>query len=501
MTSSSPSSPAEIKAKIAKCRGEQERILEDLHTQEGRKAKAAEQYKKLMMGAFSATEEEVEKNLKQFLSCAPSEIKAKPGIAYAKAHQLIDSLEEKKKELQLERVRLEEALGMAIAAAGGMTGNEGEGDEEIRTNSGGMSSLQAMMATILIKVSKVEVRVEANEARLKANEARFVREFEEIKRMLKEEAGKRKREAELKQKLSEMKGWTKLPDMNTERYALGVAVGNGKLFAVGGYGGGYLASGEYLDLKDVDAGWKKGWTKIPDMNTKRRGVGVAVGDGKLFAVGGNDGSNRLKNGEYLDLNNMDAGWKKIPDMNTERSNLGVAVGDGKLFAVGGWDGSNTLRNGEYLDLDDMKAGWTKIPEMNTERRYLGVAVGDGKLFAVGGEDDDWNTLRNGEYLDLKNMKAGWTKIPDMNAKRRHLGVAVGDGKLFAVGGWDGSNTLGNGEYLDLNDMKAGWTKIPDMRSIRWGLKVAIGDGKLFAVGGANDKDVPYKSGEYIRIAM
>ena len=82
-------------------------------------------------------------------------------------------------------------------------------------------------------------------------------------------------------------------------------------------------------------------------------MGVAVGDGKLFAVGGRDGAaagdgKYLKSGEYLDLKNVGAGWKKLPDMDTVRSALSVAVGDGKLFAVGGYDGSNTHKSGEYL---------------------------------------------------------------------------------------------------------------------------------------------------------
>eukprot|EP00466_Bigelowiella_natans_P019503 jgi/Bigna1/144403/aug1.87_g19111 len=293
----------------------------------------------------------------------------------------------------------------------------------------------------------------------------------------------------------------KLPDMMTKREYLGVAVGDGKLFAVGGYdGSNFLKSGEYLDLKNVDAGWKK----LPDMNTMRYGLGVVVGDGKLFAVGGyhfKDGSNLLKSGEYLDLKKMDAGWKKLPDMNIKRDGLGVAVGDSKLFAVGGEGGyRNLLKSGEYLDLKKMDAGWKKLPDMNTERNGLGVAVGDGKLFAVGGFDRS-NYHKSGEYLDLKNVDAGWTKIPDMNTWRSCLGVAVGDGKLFAVGGFGGGDSLASGEYLDLKNVNAGWKKIPDMNTMRKGLGVAVGDGKLFAVGGSAGDEKEHKSGEYLRIAM
>eukprot|EP00466_Bigelowiella_natans_P002349 jgi/Bigna1/145283/aug1.97_g19991 len=296
-------------------------------------------------------------------------------------------------------------------------------------------------------------------------------------------------------KLLEM-GWRKLPDMRTERVGLDVVVGDGKLFAVGGWdGSNHLIIGEYLDLKNVNAGWKE----LPDMGTKRSHLGVAVGDGKLFAVGG---GYDIKSGEYLDLKNMDAGWKELPDMRIERAHLGVAVGDGKLFAVGGSDKVyKNLKSGEYLDLKDVDAGWKELPDMRIERAALSVAVGDGKLFAVGGYGDDGHH-KSGEYLDLKDVDAGWKELPAMmNITRIHLGVAVGDSKLFAVGGRDGrANYLTSGEYLDLKNASARWKELPDMNVERDELGVAVGDGKLFAVGGYDGSNC-HKSGECLRIAM
>eukprot|EP00466_Bigelowiella_natans_P004858 jgi/Bigna1/143226/aug1.77_g17934 len=254
--------------------------------------------------------------------------------------------------------------------------------------------------------------------------------------------------------------------------------------------------------KAIEDHLKEGWKKIPDVNAERNGLGVAVGDGKLFAVGGCDGSNRLKSGECLDLKNVDAGWKKLPDVNTERSGLGVAVGDGKLFAVGGQDeDENDLKSGEHLDLKNVDAGWKKLPDVDAERRQLGVAVGDGKLFAVGGHchEDGGDHLKSGEHLDLKNVDAGWKKLPDVDTERGALGVAVGDGKLFAVGGHDDGDCHKSGEHLDLKNVDAGWKKLSDVNATRVSLGVAVGDGKLFAVGGSDGDRL--KSGEHLRIAV
>jgi len=135
-------------------------------------------------------------------------------------------------------------------------------------------------------------------------------------------------------------------------------------------------------------------------------LGVVVWDDKLFAVGGqNTDCNNLKSGEYLDLKNVNAGWKEIPDMDTAREDLGVAVWDGKLFAVGGQKTLETdpHKSGEYLDLKNVNAGWTKIPDMSTGRYSLGVAFADGKLFAVGGHDDG-KILKSGGYLRVSSHR-------------------------------------------------------------------------------------------------
>ena len=328
------------------------------------------------------------------------------------------------------------------------------------------------------------------------------------------------------QKMSEMNMWKKLPDMETARGGLGVAFGDGKLFAVGGYDNKTnFRSVECLDLSNSEARWEK----LRDMKTARSALGVAFGDGKLFAVGGWDGGGGtyLRSVEYLDLRNSEAEWEKLPDMETARGCLGVAFGNGKLFAVGGWEnGTTPLRSVEYLDLSNSEAKWEKLPDVETARGGLGVAFGDGKLFAVGGCDNTTN-FRSVEYLDLSNLDAGWKKLPDMENFRVDLGVAFGGGKLFAVGGRCTDAPLpllsNSVECLDLKNVEAEcdknkrrrlnvsgfdssrpkWEKtLPDMSFPRrqW-FGVAFGDGKLFVVGGSIFKDFKLQSGEYIRIAM
>jgi len=164
-------------------------------------------------------------------------------------------------------------------------------------------------AKLVKKLEELEKKLKEEVERRKENEAKMAKKLEELEKKLKKEQQETKKAIEnhLKERWKK-KGWRRLPRKETEwnygktelwnygKTELGVAVGDGKLFAVGGrYRSYWFKSVGYLDLKKMDAGWKK----LPDMNTKRSGLGVAVGDGKLFAVGGNGGSDHYKSGEHL----------------------------------------------------------------------------------------------------------------------------------------------------------------------------------------------------------
>lgn len=62
------------------------------------------------------------------------------------------------------------------------------------------------------------------------------------------------------------------------------------------------------------------WTLVQQMHYKRLGVGIAVVDRLLYAIGGFDGKERLKSLEcYHPENNA---WTLIPSMSIGRSGAG-----------------------------------------------------------------------------------------------------------------------------------------------------------------------------------
>ena len=78
-------------------------------------------------------------------------------------------------------------------------------------------------------------------------------------------------------------------------------------------------------------------------------------------------------------------------MGEERSRPGLAVQDGKLYAVGGFNGDDgNLSSVERYD--PAVGAWEAVAPMALARFGAGVAALEGKLYAVGGrvEDDDPN---------------------------------------------------------------------------------------------------------------
>ena len=65
-------------------------------------------------------------------------------------------------------------------------------------------------------------------------------------------------------------------------------------------------------------------------------------------------------------------WTTLSPMNTPRAWPGVAIFDGRIFILGGFDGSNRLRSAEAYDID--ADHWAFISNMLVSRAGCGAAV-------------------------------------------------------------------------------------------------------------------------------
>ncbi|XP_050424984.1 ring canal kelch homolog [Adelges cooleyi] len=237
--------------------------------------------------------------------------------------------------------------------------------------------------------------------------------------------------------------WQSGPEMSTRRCRAGLAVlKDRRVFAVGGFNGSLrVRTVDMLDLSSPSPCW------VPTvaMLARRGTLGVAVLDNCIYAVGGFDGTSGLNSAEVFDCNTQE--WRMISNMSTRRSSVGVGVLNNLLYAVGGYDGLSRqcLKSVEcYHPSTD---SWTPVAEMSVRRSGAGVGVLDGVMYAVGGHDGP--EVRNS--VEAYRPSAGvWTSIADMHMCRRNAGVIALAGLLYVVGGDDGASNLASVEIYNPN---------------------------------------------------
>ena len=125
-------------------------------------------------------------------------------------------------------------------------------------------------------------------------------------------------------------------------------------------------------------------------------------------------------------------------MSTKRAGLGVAVLDGLLYAVGrGYDVSTLNSVEKYGSITNQ---WRIVQSMSTNRMYLGVVAHDGLLYAVGGSSNGSTYLNSVEKHDFKTNQ--WSSVSSMSSGRMGLAFTVLDGDPCVVGEYGWINAMG-----------------------------------------------------------
>ena len=209
---------------------------------------------------------------------------------------------------------------------------------------------------------------------------------------------------------------------------------------------------------------------------------MAVSNGKIYAIGG-WGDINIPHHTVEEYDPAADSWAKRAPMPDFLSALGAAAAaNGKLYVVG--DGQNEIIStvGEY---DPSSDKWTQKASLPDRRFWFGLATaGNGKLYVVGGSLKYTDALTTVEEYDPVTDR--WAAKAAMPTGRQSLRLAAAhNGRLYAVGGdkldpaEESARTVE--EYDPATDSWA--TKAPMLAGrIEFGLATA-GNGKLYAVGG------------------
>jgi N-acetylneuraminic acid mutarotase len=240
-----------------------------------------------------------------------------------------------------------------------------------------------------------------------------------------------------------------------------------------------LTKGMYWinEAQDV-SGWDSG-TSLPV--ARARASAASLG-GKLYvAGGGTSGSGANSSTETLLVYDpLTLAWSALPDMSYPHAYYGLAALGGKLYAIGGWNGSGGSHTNKSECYDPSSNTWADIPFFDLSRSCCNTAALGGKLYVVGG-DNGINDLSSCEVYDP--IDNSWNFIGNMNYPRQCPGVAALGGKLYVIGG-NNSGFLQSAEVYDPIDNS--WNMLPNMVTARMGPSVGAIGGKLYVVGGGTD---------------
>ncbi len=126
-------------------------------------------------------------------------------------------------------------------------------------------------------------------------------------------------------------------------------------------------------------------------------------------------------------------YDELPELPTVQNGLGSAVWDEHLYAIGGANGFGnavpTLRR-----YDPAHRMWHPLAPMPTGRRDAAVAVLDGEIWVIGGDNN--GALQTVEIYDP--AEDAWRQGPALPAGRTGARAIVHDGALLLVGGLNGA---------------------------------------------------------------
>ena len=183
----------------------------------------------------------------------------------------------------------------------------------------------------------------------------------------------------------------------------------------------------------------------------------------------------------------DDSWETMAKMPTARSGLGVAVVDGKIYAIGGSDGNRNLGTNELYDPSTNT--WVSKQPMPTARHRFGITVFENKIYVMGGAGVNGFTDANEVYDPVSGT---WETKASMPAGgRSELAVNAVNGKIYAIGGfflgifWIPSNLTE--VYDPVTDT---WTTKAEMPTAVYSCTSAVVDNKIYLIENGRSVTVP-----------
>jgi len=282
--------------------------------------------------------------------------------------------------------------------------------------------------------------------------------------------------------------WVTREPIPTIRRDLGVAVVNGKIYAIGGRNdNGYLSTNEEYD--PVTNTWT---TKTP-MPTPRSDFGIAVFQNKIYCIGGIIDFNWDKYGEgilcafnevYDPLTDT---WETKTSMSTKRQRPKANVVNGKIYLIGGFQYQDLPPPYTTIELDlnevydpETDSWTTKTPIPNTPYGPASATINN-KIYVISGFQSDLNQISDPE-------SDTWSQGATIPTAVALAGAGATSGemapkRIYVIGGYPSYDEVPLNQVYDPKTDT--WTSGRQMPTARHSLGLAVMNDTLYAIGGGS----------------
>ncbi len=171
------------------------------------------------------------------------------------------------------------------------------------------------------------------------------------------------------------------------------------------------------------------WVKKAPMHEARGGLGVAVVDGKIYAMGGRNtvGEHLATNEEYDPATDT---WTFKAPLPVPMASFGVTVYQDKIYCINGENGVTAV----YTPLTDK---WETKASLPTPREGITACTVGDKIYVVGGKSNINSVY--GPVADVWTTKAPVPVAPDLNEGWSCVSV-VFDNEIHVIGAFPFSNS-------------------------------------------------------------
>jgi hypothetical protein len=289
--------------------------------------------------------------------------------------------------------------------------------------------------------------------------------------------------------------WQTLAPAPTRRTEVAAAAVGGKIYVVGGLTEpplGQLMNPVVSDLVEEYDPATDTWTRKAPLPRPLHHVGIAAVGQDLYVVGGftssllNIWKPSAQGFRYNPVTNL---WSEIPLMPTARGALAAVEYGGKLYAVGGFDGT---ADSPAVEVFDPASGtWSAKANLPTPRNHHALALSRMRIFAIGGRlsrDPAENLSIVEAYDPLINQ---WTKVAPMPTARSGIASGMIGGQIYVVGGESPRGTFRETEGYNPDSNK--WTTFAPMPTKRHGLGGVVLNGRFYTLSGGPQPGATYSN--------